>query len=110
MATILYPLTIFDSENIIPHAAESWSSNDDFTVAWTFVLHEDLTWSDGRPVTADDVKFTAEFTTDPGFSRRIENRNNSFQGLVGYARTSWKGKSVPLIQSRLLMTRLSGSP
>jgi len=50
------------------------------------VLHEDLTWSDGKPVTADDVKFTAEFTTDPGFAaQNYENRNNAFQGLVGYA-------------------------
>lgn len=87
MATIYTPLTIFDEnqENIIPHAAKSWSHNDDFTV-WTFVLHDGLTWSDGKPVTANDVKFTAEFTTDPGYAaQNYENRNNAFQGLVGFA-------------------------
>ena len=86
MATIYTPLTIFDAkqETIIPHAAKSWSHNEDFTV-WTFVLHDRLTWSDGKPVTANDVKFTAEFTTDPGFAaQNYENRNNAFQGLVGF--------------------------
>jgi peptide/nickel transport system substrate-binding protein len=86
MATIYTPLTIFDAnqENIIPHAAKSWSSNADFTV-WTFVLHDKLTWNDGKPVTAHDMKFTVEFTTDPGYAaQNYENRNNAFQELVGF--------------------------
>ena len=86
MATIYTPLTIFDAnqENIIPHAAKSWSSNADFTV-WTFVLHDKLTWNDGKPVTAHDMKFTVEFTTDPSYTaQNYENRNNAFQELVGF--------------------------
>lgn len=115
MATIYTPLTIFDEyqEDIIPHAAKSWEHNDDFTV-WTFTLHEDLTWSDGKPVTAHDMKFTAEFTTDPGYAaQNYENRNNSFQGLVGF-RDKLDGKideldSVRVVDEKTIEFTLANS-
>lgn len=37
--------------------AESWETNEEGTV-WTYTLHEGLTWSDGEPLTASDVKWT----------------------------------------------------
>lgn len=40
----------------IPNIAESWEINDDST-EFTFHLREGLHWSDGAPVTADDVLF-----------------------------------------------------
>jgi peptide/nickel transport system substrate-binding protein len=40
----------------IPNIAESWEINDDST-EFTFKLREGLRWSDGEPVTADDVLF-----------------------------------------------------
>ncbi|NNG02175.1 MAG: ABC transporter substrate-binding protein [Desulfobacteraceae bacterium] len=39
--------------------ARSWETTD--AVTWTFHLNSGLTWHDGRPVTADDVKFTIEY-------------------------------------------------
>jgi peptide/nickel transport system substrate-binding protein len=44
--------------------AESWEANDDFT-EWTFNLREGVQWHDGEPFTAQDLKFTLEFTEHP---------------------------------------------
>ncbi len=46
-----------------PQLAESWKVSPD-GLAVTFVLRGDARWSDGRPVTADDVRFTWEVHTD----------------------------------------------
>ena len=40
-----------------PWLAKSWTYNATDN-SWTFVLDERAKWSDGQPVTADDVKFT----------------------------------------------------
>lgn len=40
-----------------PALAESWSISDD-KLRIVFTLREDLKWSDGKPLTADDVVFT----------------------------------------------------
>ena len=44
-------------QNLVPEAAESWEYNDDATVL-TFHLRDDLNWSDGEPLTSEDVKYT----------------------------------------------------
>jgi peptide/nickel transport system substrate-binding protein len=44
--------------------AVSWEPNEDATV-WTFNLREGVTWHDGEPFTAQDLKFTAEFVHHP---------------------------------------------
>ena len=41
----------------IPGVAESWTVSDDGTV-YTFKLRENAKWSDGTPVTADDVVYS----------------------------------------------------
>lgn len=43
-----------------PWLAERAESNDDFT-EWTVTLREGVTWHDGRPLTAQDVKFSFEY-------------------------------------------------
>lgn len=40
-----------------PALAESWTVSQD-GLTWTFVLREGVLWSDGQPLTADDVVFT----------------------------------------------------
>jgi ABC-type transport system substrate-binding protein len=45
------------TEKIIPSLAESWDITPDATT-FTFHLNKKATWSDGQPVTADDVVFT----------------------------------------------------
>ena len=44
--------------------AGNWTVAGD-GVTWTFTLRDGLTWHDGEPVTADDVKFTLELYADP---------------------------------------------
>ena len=47
----------------IPGLAESWvASNDGLT--YTYALREGLKWSDGEPLTADDVVFTVNTSRD----------------------------------------------
>ena len=44
--------------------AESWSVSDD-KLTWTFKLRQGVTWHDGEPFTADDVKFTFDTFMNP---------------------------------------------
>jgi peptide/nickel transport system substrate-binding protein len=46
-----------------PQLAESWTTSAD-GLDVTFVLRADAAWSDGTPVTADDVRFTWQVHTD----------------------------------------------
>ena len=54
-------LTRPDPEDLTPQPdlAESWESSDDLKT-WTFKLRSGLKWSDGKPLTAEDVAFTVE--------------------------------------------------
>ena len=49
---------------LVPALARKWSASDDGR-AFTFVLDERATWSDGEPVTAEDVKWTFDAVMDP---------------------------------------------
>ncbi|MGE0623019.1 MAG: peptide ABC transporter substrate-binding protein [Pseudomonadales bacterium] len=58
-------LTAMNAEGlIVPGAAESWSTSED-GLTWTFVLRDDLKWSDGTPVTADDFVYSYRRLLDP---------------------------------------------
>jgi len=51
-------LTTFNAEGrIVPGAAASWTVSDD-GLTWEFRLREDLLWSDGTPLTAEDFVFS----------------------------------------------------
>ena len=45
------------SQQVTPGLAESWTNSPDGKT-WTFKLRKNLRWSDGEPLTADDVVFT----------------------------------------------------
>ena len=58
-------LVMFDSSlQIVPGLAESWTASDD-GLTWTFTLRDGVTFHDGTPLTASDVKFSIERITDP---------------------------------------------
>ena len=58
-------LTGHDGENqVVPALAKSWTF-DEPSCTYTFVLEEGVTWHDGEPFTAEDVKFTIEAVMDP---------------------------------------------
>ncbi len=48
-----------DGVTVVPDLATEWSASPDGLV-WTFKLREGVTWHDGQPFTADDVKFTLD--------------------------------------------------
>ena len=53
-----------DTLDFAPALARRWAVSDDGR-SFTFVLDERARWSDGRPVTADDVKDTFDAVMDP---------------------------------------------
>lgn len=58
-------LTAHDGNNqVVPGLAKSWSF-DEATCTYTFFLEEGVNWHDGKPFTAEDVKFTIEAIMNP---------------------------------------------
>jgi peptide/nickel transport system substrate-binding protein len=55
--------------------ADSWGVSSD-GLTWTFHLRDGLTWSDGVPITANDVVWTANFI--------LENPNRASSWIDGY--------------------------
>lgn len=49
--------------NVVPNLALDWEVDDE-GLAWTFYLQEGVTWHDGEPFSAEDVKFTFEYIRD----------------------------------------------
>ena len=56
-----------------PRLAERWEINEDAS-EYTFYLRQDVKWSDGEPLTAEDVVYTMEMLKEaPGFSVAVGN-------------------------------------
>jgi peptide/nickel transport system substrate-binding protein len=72
-----------DDGTVIPDLAESWDISDD-NLTYTFHLRDGLTFSDGSPLTADDVKFTLTLFNDPAFSGNIDFSNIGIVGADAY--------------------------
>lgn len=72
----------YDSEGEIhPYVFESWESNDDYTV-WTFKIDPDAVFSDGSPITAEDVKATWDVSAVP--TTQHQRVGLFFAGVEGY--------------------------
>lgn len=52
------------TQTVTPGLAESWTNSPDGRT-WTFTLRKNLRWSDGEPLTADDVVFTWDVIYNP---------------------------------------------
>jgi len=63
------PLVRFDESGMSyePGLAEKVERNADATV-WTFTLREGTMWSDGTPITADDIVYSFQRPLDPGMN------------------------------------------
>lgn len=59
-------LTTYDPRTleVVPEAAKSWSISDD-KLTYTFILRDDLFWSDGTPITSADYVWTFEQAVKP---------------------------------------------
>lgn len=63
LAVVYERLVHFDDDGQAqPELAESWDSPDDLT--YVFTLRDGVTFHDGKPLTADDVKFTFDRIKD----------------------------------------------
>ena len=82
-------LTTFNAKgDIVPGAAESWTQSADGLI-WTFNLREDLRWSDGTPLTADDFVYSFRRLLNPKtaaslayFLYMVENAVQVNQGVM----------------------------
>ncbi len=69
-------LTTFDNDlEIAPDLAESWVGSDD-GLTWTYTLREGLLWSDGTPLTADDIVWNIETSIEQEWWNHIETTEN----------------------------------
>ena len=59
----------------IPAVAKSWTTSAD-GLTWTFKLRDDIVWSDGVPVTADDFVY--------GIRRVMDPKTASFSAFINY--------------------------
>lgn len=62
-----------EKDEVVPGLAEKWSF-DEATNTYQFTLREGLTFHDGEPLTAEDVKFTIEAIMNP--DNGSENASN----------------------------------
>lgn len=62
---IMEPLVKFATNmELVPALATEWDVSDDTMTLW-FKLREGVTWHDGTPFTAEDVKYTYEWVLNP---------------------------------------------
>lgn len=61
-----------ETTEVEPALAESWTTSKDGRT-WTFVLRQGLQWSDGQPVTADDVVFTFRVIYDKNITNSLKD-------------------------------------
>jgi peptide/nickel transport system substrate-binding protein len=65
---------------IVGKIADSWTASED-GLTYTFTLREDIFWTDGTPVTAQDVKFTYEAMA----SELVETpRKSNIESIEGF--------------------------
>jgi peptide/nickel transport system substrate-binding protein len=68
-------------QSIVPDLATGWSWNEDGTEL-TLPLHEGVTWHDGKPFTAKDVKCTWDTLTGKSSEKfRVNPRKSWYRNL-----------------------------
>jgi ABC-type transport system substrate-binding protein len=71
-STIFNQLLRLDKDTLkpAPDLAEKWEVSPDGKT-WTFNLRKDVKWHDGKPFSADDVKFTFDSILNPATNTRL---------------------------------------
>lgn len=67
--------------DIVPALAESWKTSAD-GLTYTFKLRSGLKWSDGQPITSDDVKFTYQLAYDPQYAEFASPRRGDLSKYI----------------------------
>jgi oligopeptide transport system substrate-binding protein len=90
-----------------PGLAESWKVADD-GLTWTFILRENLRWSDGAPLTAKHVVDSIRRALDPAtlapYANLLEPINGAAPVIAGRAPPSTLGVEAP--DPRTVLIRL----
>ncbi len=94
-----------------PGVAQSWESNDDFTV-WTFKLRDNAKWSNGDPVVASDFIYSWERILSPALGAEyaemlyvIDNAAAFHQGEI----SDFGAVGVKALDDYTLQVTLEGS-
>jgi peptide/nickel transport system substrate-binding protein len=64
-----------DDFSTTPGLAESWEASAD-GLTYTYTLREGLVWSDGEPLTAEDVAYTINRSRDEGWANHFSTTQN----------------------------------
>lgn len=95
-----------------PGLAASWTSNPELT-EWTFTLRDGITFSDGSPVTATDVKFTLDRAAGKGAQTLAGARLEIVDGFAEAADgTAGDLRGVQVVDARTvkIVTRVPYAP
>ncbi|WP_207205431.1 ABC transporter substrate-binding protein [Microbacterium protaetiae] len=76
-----------DAGEAEPDLAEKWDVSDD-GLTYTFHLRKGLTFSDGSPLTADDVAFTLTLLNDPQYAGGVDFSDIVIAGTDDYRKGS----------------------
>ena len=79
--TLYSPLWMYNEDGVNYFLAESYDVSDD-ALTVTAHLREGVTWSDGQPLTADDVAFTFNTIANEPAASAYVNLNYGEQGVV----------------------------
>src|SRR5690554_1125367 len=73
----------FDGDEYVPVVAEDWDISEDGKTI-TFNLRDDVVFSDGTPLTANDVVFTYKVLADPSYSGRYGSVVKDLEGYEAF--------------------------
>lgn len=95
---------------IVPGIAQSWDVSEDGR-EYTFYLHQNITFHDGHPLTAEDIKFTFDLVQDPTIqSPWISRKDNvsTWENIDPYTiriRLREPSNSVPYVLTREIIPK-----
>jgi peptide/nickel transport system substrate-binding protein len=89
-----------------PWLAETWTSSPD-GLTWQFKIRPNVKWSDGQPLTADDVQFTFQTALDPKtktpFRSRFDNIASFDAPDPGTFQVALKAQDCPFLVTTMLV-------
>lgn len=95
------PLVYQDAEGVFHPLLADYST--EYSKSWTFTVKDDMKWSDGKDVTAEDILFTLQYADE---SENATNFVGSAPKYAGYSLSEDK-KSVTLELSKANVRELS---
>ena len=95
-ALVYESLVVIDDNGIPqPHLAESWSETGDGKT-WIFTLRENITFSDGTPLTAQDVAASGQWILD--LAKNEEAADNGFYANIRYMVSSFSARDERTVE------------